>query len=61
MFLSILNGGFKKNYSKDDKINNYLKLLEKEVVKIQEYFIQKINDILKKIIITWVKIYQESF
>ena len=40
-FLSILNGGFKKEYSKDNKINNYLKLLEKEVIKIQEYFYSK--------------------
>ena len=41
MFLTILNGGFKKSYSKDDKINNYLKLLEKEIIKIQEYFYSK--------------------
>ena len=41
MFLTILNGGFKKIYSKNDKINNYLKLLEKEIVKIQEYFYSK--------------------
>ena len=38
MFLSILNGGFKKLYSKNSEIDNYLKLLEKEVIKIQEYF-----------------------
>ena len=41
MFLTILNGGFKNEYSKDNKINNYLKLLEKEIVKIQEYFYSK--------------------
>ena len=41
MFLTILNGGFKNIYSKDNKINNYLKLLEKEVIKIQEYFYSK--------------------
>ena len=41
MFLTILNGGFKDKYSKDHKINNYLKLLEKEVIKIQEYFYSK--------------------
>ena len=41
MFLSILNGGFKHKYSKDSRIDNYLKLLEKEVAKIQEYFYSK--------------------
>ena len=41
MFLTILNGGFKDEYSEDSRINNYLKLLEKEVVKIQEYFYSK--------------------
>ena len=29
MFLTILNGGFKEKYSDDNRINNYLKLLEK--------------------------------
>ena len=29
MFLTILNGGFKDKYSDDNRINNYLKLLEK--------------------------------
>ena len=38
LFLTILNGGFKVKYSDDNRINNYLKLLEKEVIKIQEYF-----------------------
>ena len=41
MFLTVLNGGFKDKYSEDPRINNYLKLLEKEVVKIQEYFYSK--------------------
>ena len=41
MFLTILNGGFKNSYSEDSRINNYLKLLEKEVIKIQEYFYSK--------------------
>ena len=41
MFLTILNGGFKDSYSDDNRINNYLKLLEKEIVKIQNYFYTK--------------------
>ena len=41
LFLTILNGGFKDKYSEDSRINNYLKLLENEVVKIQEYFYSK--------------------
>ena len=41
MFLTILNGGFKNQYSKNNNINNYLKLLEKEIIKIQEYFYSK--------------------
>ena len=41
MFLTILNGGFKDEYSEDSRINNYLKLLEKEVIKIQKYFYSK--------------------
>ena len=41
MFLTILNGGFKKLYSKNSKINNYLKLLEKEILQIQKYFNSK--------------------
>ena len=48
MFLTILNGGFKEKYSDDNRINNYLKLLEKEIIEIQKYFYSKINDILKK-------------
>ena len=38
MFLIILNGGFKNSYSDDNRINNYLKLLKKEIVTIQKYF-----------------------
>ena len=41
LFLTILNGGFKDVYSKDSKINNYLKLLENEAIKIQKYFYSK--------------------
>ena len=41
MYLTILNGGFKNKYSEDHRINNYLKLLENEVIKIQEYFYSK--------------------
>ena len=31
LFLTILNGGFKDKYSDDNRINNYLKLLEKKL------------------------------
>ena len=41
MFLNILNGGFKDSYSDDNRINNYLKLLEKEIIEIQKYFYLK--------------------
>ena len=41
LFLTILNGGFKKIYSEDIKINNYLKLFEKEIIEIQKYFYVK--------------------
>ena len=41
MFLTILNGGFKDSYLEDNRIDNYLNLLEKEVIKIQEYFYSK--------------------
>ena len=41
MFSIILNGGFKDKYSDDNRINNYLKLLEKEIIKIQKYFYVK--------------------
>ena len=41
MFLTILNGGFKDRYSNDNRINNYLKLLEKEIIEIQKHFYTK--------------------
>ena len=41
MFLTILNGGFKEKYSDDNTINNYLKSLENEIIKIQKYFNSK--------------------
>ena len=41
MFLTILNGGFKDKYSDDNRINNYLKLLEKEIIEIQKHFYVK--------------------
>ena len=41
IFLTVLNGGFKDKYSDDNRIDNYLKLLEKEVIKIQKYFYEK--------------------
>ena len=62
MFLTVLNGGFKDKYSKDSRINNYLKLLENEVVKIQEYFYSKDKRyFLKKVLIIWEKTYQGLF
>ena len=41
MFLTILNEGFKDKYSDDNRVNNYLKLLEKEIIEIQKYFYLK--------------------
>ena len=41
LFLTILNGGFKKKYSDDDRINNYLNLLEKEIIEFQKIFYEK--------------------
>ena len=41
LFLTILNGGFKEKYSDDVRINNYLNLLEKEIIEIQKYFYEK--------------------
>ena len=38
LFLTILNGGFKRVYSRDVEVNNYLKLFENEIIKIQNYF-----------------------
>ena len=42
LFLSILNGGFKDIYSNDKQTNNYLKLFEQEIIRIQNYYY--IND-----------------
>ena len=42
LFLGILNGGFKDIYSNDKQTNNYLKLFEQELIRIQNYFY--IND-----------------
>ena len=42
LFLSILNGGFKDIYSNNKQTNNYLKLFENEIIRIQNYFY--IND-----------------
>ena len=38
LFLSILNGGFKDIYSDDKQTNNYLKLFEQEIIRIQNHF-----------------------
>ena len=38
MFLSILNGGFKNIYADDDRIHNYLKSFEFEILEIQKYY-----------------------
>ena len=42
LFLSILNGGFKDIYSDNKQTNNYLKLFEQEIIRIQNFFY--IND-----------------
>ena len=42
LFISILNGGFKDIYSDNKQTNNYLKLFENEIIRIQNYFY--IND-----------------
>ena len=42
LFLTILNGGFKDIYSDNKQTNNYLKLFENEIIRIQNYFY--IND-----------------
>ena len=41
MFLTILNGGFRPIYSDNNRVNKYLKLLEKEIIEIQKYFYSK--------------------
>ena len=38
LFLSILNGRFKDIYSDNKQTNNYLKLFEQEIIRIQNYF-----------------------
>ena len=48
LFLTILNGGFKNTCSRDSTINNYLKLLENEIIKIQKYFYSKDKRYLEK-------------
>ena len=40
MFLTVLNGGFKKIYNKDGDINSYLKNFEMEIIEIQNYFFE---------------------
>ena len=42
LFLSILNRGFKDIYTDNKQTNNYLKLFENEIIRIQNYFY--IND-----------------
>ena len=48
LFLTILNGGFKDSFWDDNRINNYLKLLEKEIVTTQKYFYLKDKRYLEK-------------
>ena len=48
LFLTILNGGFKEKYSDDNRINNYLNLFEKEILKIQKIFYEKDKRYLEK-------------
>ena len=38
LFLSILNGKSKDIYSDNKQTNNYLKLFEQEIIRIQNYF-----------------------
>ena len=38
LFLSILNGGFKDIYSDNIQTNNYLKLFEQEIIRVQNHF-----------------------
>ena len=38
LFLSVLNGGFKDIYSDNKQSNNYLKLFENEIIRVQNYF-----------------------
>ena len=39
--MSILNGGFKDIYSDNKQTDNYLKLFENEIIRIQNYFYNK--------------------
>ena len=41
LFLTILTGGFKDIYSDDNRINNYLKLLENEIIKIKKFLFKR--------------------
>ena len=45
LFLNISNGGFRDIYSDNKQANNYLKLFENEIIRIQNYFILMIKDI----------------
>ena len=45
LFLSILNGKSKDVYSDNKQTNNYLKLFEQEIIRIQNFFILMIKDI----------------
>ena len=45
LFLTILNGGFKDIYSDNKQTNNYLKLFENEIIRIQNFFILTIKSI----------------
>ena len=53
MFLTILNGGLKNSYSDDNRINNYLKLLEKEIIEIQKFSYVKDKRYFEKPLILW--------
>ena len=48
MFLTILNGSFKDKYSDDNRINNYLKFLKKDIIEIQKYFYVKYKRCFEK-------------
>ena len=47
---------FKNIYSDDDRIHNYLKSFETEILEMQKYFYEKIKNILKRDIIILEKI-----
>ena len=48
LFLTILDGGFKSIYLQNVEVNNYLKLLETEIIKIQNYFYLRDKRYLEK-------------